>query len=317
MMAWASTFPLLLLSAIIAALGGGLFDSPKAAAAASLTDASNRRRYYSTMGVVSGIGVAAGTQAGALLIGVDFDSVALVSGLVYFVAFVSMVIVMPPVQVATARHGLFEGIGIALRDKIFVTYALLLMGHWFVATQFNLALVLRATDVANTESAVAWIYWIQSGVIILLGYPLPRLVERRIAALPMLILGIVLIAAGMGTVGLAANVPLLLASVFVVSLGTVLTRPGEQTVSANLADPVARGSYFGVASLSLAVGGGLGNFTGGLIYDFGQNTNRPALPWIVFLLVGLTAAAGLWRSRVVIDRLAAERLAASGDEAPA
>jgi DHA1 family multidrug resistance protein-like MFS transporter len=142
-------------------------------------------------------------------------------------------------------------------------------------------------------------------------------VERRIAALPMLILGIVLIAAGMGTVGLAANVPLLLASVFVVSLGTVLTRPGEQTVSANLADPVARGSYFGVASLSLAVGGGLGNFTGGLIYDFGQNTNRPALPWIVFLLVGLTAAAGLWRSRVVIDRLAAERLAASGDEAPA
>ena len=286
-----------MLSAVVAALGGGLFESPKAAAIATLTDEGNRRRYYSLSGVVGGLGVALGTQAGALLIRADFATVSLAAGSVYLVTFVLMLALLPPVRVATEAHGMFGGLALALRDRVFFVYAALMVGYWFMATQFNLSLVLRATEVAGSAAAVAWIYGINSGATILLGYPLPRLIERRASAFAMLVLGIALTVIGMVAVGLAAGVPALLAAVAVISLGTVLCRPGEQTVTANLADPAARGSYFGVAALSLAIGGGLGNFAGGVIYDYGETVDRPELPWLVYGLVGAAAAAGLWRMR--------------------
>jgi MFS transporter, DHA1 family, multidrug resistance protein len=74
----------------------------------------------------------------------------------------------------------------------------------------------------------------------------------------------------------------------------VLVRPNDQTVTAEMAHPLALGSYFGVAALSVAVGGGLGNIAGGVLYDLGTRTNHSALPWTVCAAIGLIAAGGLW-----------------------
>jgi MFS family permease len=73
----------------------------------------------------------------------------------------------------------------------------------------------------------------------------------------------------------------------------VLARPGQETVTANLADPAARGTYFGVAALSLAVGGGLGNYLGGLIYDMGGDGGNQ-MPWMIYAAIALASALGLW-----------------------
>jgi DHA1 family multidrug resistance protein-like MFS transporter len=311
LMAWADNLPLLMLSAIVTAIGGGMFEAPKAAAVATLTDESNRRRYYSTMGVVGGLGTAIGVLAGSLLIRADFGTVSLGAATIFFAAFVMMVIFLPPVQVATERHGFFEGINYALHDHVFVRYAALLIGFYFVSTQFNITVVLRATEIAGTESAVAWIYWINAGLITLLGYPLPRMIEKRISAYYMLVGGVALIALGTTLVAAAVNVPALLATVVVISFGSILARPGEQTVSAGLADPVARGSYFGVAALSVAIGGGFGNLTGGLIYDYGERVGRPELPWFVFGAVGAVTVIGLWHIRRAVARANSEMRAKS------
>ncbi len=293
-MAFADTYPLLMISAIVAALGGGLFESPKAAAIAALTTEENRRRFYSLAGVIAGIGVALGTQLGALLIRANFAAVSLAGAATFFVTFALMLLFLPPVRVASESHGVREGFAIVLRDRLFMTYVGLLMGYWFMATQFNLSLTLTAAAIAGTESVVAWIYGINSGVTILFGYVVPRLFERRVAALPMLMLGVALTATGMFAVGVSHTMLALLSSVVLISFGSVLVRPGEQTVTANLAQPVARGSYFGIAALSLAVGGGLGNYAGGVIYDVGQKHGLPALPWLIFGAVGIATAAGLW-----------------------
>jgi len=71
-MAWADTFPLLVLSVVLAALGGSLFESPRQAAIAAMTEESERSRYYSLAGVASGLGLTLGTQIGALLLPVGF-----------------------------------------------------------------------------------------------------------------------------------------------------------------------------------------------------------------------------------------------------
>ena len=294
-MARADSYGLLMLSALLAALGGGLFESPKAAAIAALTREEERPRFYALAGVVGGVGVTVGTQVGALLIGADFALVSLAGAGCFALAFVLVLLLLPPVRVATGGHGVAGGLALALRDRTFVAFNGLLAGYWFVWTQLYLSVPLAAIAVGGDAAVVAWVYGVNAGVTIVLGYGLPRLVGRRLRPLPMLVAGVALTAVGMGAVAGVASVPALLACVFVLSIGTILARPAEQTVAAGLADPAARGAYFGAGALSLAVGGGLGNVVGGVVYDLGQRLGVPALPWLVFAVVGLAAAFGLGR----------------------
>jgi DHA1 family multidrug resistance protein-like MFS transporter len=308
-MAYAGTYPLLMLAAFLAALGGALFDSPSSAAIAALTRADDRARYFSLLGVARGLGMTLGPLAGALLLRFDFSLVALVAGAAFLLAFFVTLPFMPPVQVATERRGLTEGIRMALADRRFMLFNLLLMGYWFMWVQLTISLPLEAREVSGTPDAVSWVYALNAVMSLVLQVPLMSLAERWLRPLPILVLGTALMALGLGGVAVVGSVPVLLLCVALFSLGALLAAPSQQTVAAELANPAALGSYFGVNALALAFGGGIGNFSGGVLYGLGRDAGAPALPWLVFCAVGLAAAAGLW----LMDRLVGR--AARRDEA--
>ncbi len=313
-MAVAHTFPVLLVSALLAALGGSLFESPKSAAIAALTDQSNRTRFFSLVGVVSGLGLTIGTQIGVMLLSIDFASVALGAAACFLCTFMVCLIFLPPVKVASGDNsaGLTYGLRLALRDRAFMLYNTLLMGYWFMWVQLSISLPLAAKNVSGTADAVSWVYAINSGMTILLQYPLVRLVSRWLRPMAILVLGMALMALGLGGVALAGTVPALLGCVVLFATGALLATPSQQTVTAELASPAALGSYFGINSLALAVGGGAGNLSGGLLYDVGRRLDFPHLPWLVFCGVGLMAAAGL-----ALMLMPERRYAGQGKPAPA
>jgi DHA1 family multidrug resistance protein-like MFS transporter len=292
-MAWANTFPLLILSAILAALGGSMFESPRSAAVAALTDDTNRGRYYALTGVVNQLGLTIGTQLGALLLGFDFATVALVAAGAFFLTFLVTLIFMPPVKVAAEDTGLTDGVRMAARDRPFIIYNALLMGYWFMWVQLSISLPLAARTAGGDASTVGFIYAINAGLTILLQYPLLKLASRWLRPMPVLIIGIIMMALGLGAIALVGDVPGLLACVVLFAAGALLASPSQQTVTATLANPAALGSYFGISSLALAFGGGLGNLSGGFLYDIGRQISFPELPWLVFLVVGLGSAGGL------------------------
>lgn len=293
MMAWATTFPLLLISSVVAALGGALFDSPRMAAITALTDETNRSRFFSLAGVVGGLGMTVGPLAGSLLIKTSFSLVALIAAGCFLVACIATVLFLPSVQVSTERGSLGSGIGMALRDQPFVILTILSMGFWFMWVQLTISLPLVAQTISGTSDAVGWIYALNSGMTVLLQYPLLRLAERWLRPLPILTLGTACMAVGLGFVAIANTLPTLLLCVAVFSIGALLAMPSHQTVTASYANPAALGSYFGVSSLALAIGGGLGNVTGGFLYDWGLQVQMPSIIWLVACAVGLAAAIGL------------------------
>jgi DHA1 family multidrug resistance protein-like MFS transporter len=309
-MAWADSFGVLLASAMLAAIGGSLFEAPRSAAIAALTNATNRARYYSLLGVVGGLGMTLGPLLGALLLRTNFSIVALVSASCYVVTFLLTVLFLPLVLVASERRGLTYGIGLALHDRPFMTFNVLLMGYWFMWVQLSISLPLVARAISGTTDAVSWIYTLNAGMSVLLQYPLLRLAERKLRPLPILVLGVAAMAAGLGGVGLADSVMALLLCVALFSAGALLASPSQQTVTAGFANPAALGSYFGVNALALAVGGGLGNYSGGLLYGLGQQRAAPALPWLVFCVVGLASAVGM---ALLHRREASARAGASRD----
>jgi DHA1 family multidrug resistance protein-like MFS transporter len=310
-LAWADSFPLLLGTTILAAIGGALFEAPRAAAITALTDERNRARFYSLSGVIGGLGMVLGPLLGALLIKFDFSLVVLAATFCYFVTFFVMLALLPPVRVATERRGMWDGVGLALRDRPFMLFNMLLMGYWFMWVQITISLPLIAKDISGKSESVSWIYMLNAGMSVLLQYPLLRLAERWLRPLPILIMGMALMAVGLGNVALAHSIPALLLCVACFSAGALLATPSQQTVTAELANPAALGSYFGVNSLALALGGGLGNLSGGVLYGLGQQLNAPAIPWLIFCAVGGAATLGLALLERGRERGAGARLATS------
>jgi DHA1 family multidrug resistance protein-like MFS transporter len=234
-----------------------------------------------------------GPLLGALLIRFDFALVALTAAACFCVTFILTLLLLPPVRVAAEPRGLWDGIGMALHDRPFMLFNLLLMGYWFMWVQLTISLPLIAKEISGRSEAVSWVYTLNSGMSVLLQYPLLRLAERWLRPMPILIIGMALMAIGLGNVALADSVPALLLCVACFSAGALLATPSQQTVTADLANPAALGSYFGVNSLALALGGGLGNFSGGALYGLGQEIDTPGMPWLIFCAVGGCAVLGL------------------------
>jgi DHA1 family multidrug resistance protein-like MFS transporter len=292
-MAWASSFPLLLLAAVLAALGGVLFDAPLSAAVAALTDEANRGRFYSLVGAISGLGMTIGPLVGSLLLRTNFALVALAAGGCFLVTALVSLLFLPPVHVADDGQKLTYGVGLAMHDRPFMIFTILLMGYWFMWVQLSISLPLIAKTVSGTTDSVSWLYGLNAGMSVLFQYPLLRLAERWMRPLQIVVCGLVLMAIGLGSIALASSVPTLLLCVALFSAGALLTQPSQQMVTAGLSNPASFGSYFGVNALALALGGGLGNYGGGLLYGLALQLKTPALPWLIFGFVGMGAACGM------------------------
>jgi MFS transporter, DHA1 family, multidrug resistance protein len=75
--------------------------------------------------------------------------------------------------------------------------------------------------------------------------------------------------------------------------GRALVEPMKDVVTAALAPPDELAAAYGFAFLALAVGGSLGNYAGGWLFDYATATGRFALPWALFAAFGALAGAAL------------------------
>lgn len=293
MMGFATTFPLLLLSAVLAALGGALFDSPSSAAIAALTHPAERSRFYSINGVVGGLGMTIGPLIGAMLLHINFTFVAFVAAGFFLIAFFVALFLLPPVRVSTGTGGLMDGIKLALQDRRFVLFTAILMGYWFMWVQITISMPLIAATISGTNDAVSWVYALNSGMGIVLQYPVLRIAERSMSSFMTLILGVLIMALGLLSIAFVGHITGLLICVAIYAMGRLLASPSQQTVAAHLSNPAVLGSYFGVSSLALALGGSMGNVAGGLMYEYAQRIQFPMLPWLVSGGIGMLCVAGL------------------------
>lgn len=305
-LAYAGTPALLFLAMGLSALGGALFEAPSRAAMAALAEVESRARVFALNGVVGGLGMTLGPLVGALLLRLNFQSVAL-GAAACFLAVVGTVLLLPAVRVASGQQSMGYGLRLAFGDRTFVTFTALLMGFWFMWVQLTLSLPLVAERLTGSSDAVGVIYALNAGLTVVFQYPIMRVVERRLRPLTLLILGVAVMALGLGLVAAAESMAALVACVIIFTLGTLLATPTQQSVTAALADERALGSYFGVSSLALALGGSLGNVAGGLLTDAARGIGRPALPWLTFALVGLATAIGM---AMLAERLARRRATA-------
>ncbi|MGH2549028.1 MAG: MFS transporter, partial [Thermomicrobiales bacterium] len=287
--------PAMLFAAMfLSGIGGGLFDAPEAAMIATLADESNRRRYYALVGTVSALGGAVGAQIGVLLLDINFEVVALLAASCYFFTGLLSIALLPRVVTGELVQRERSGLARAVRDRPFVLFSGILLGFWFVSTQFSITVPLRAADIAG-DGVLSLLFGLNTAITILLSYPLLRFTEKRLSPRQSVVAGLLM--NGVAYIGLAfaqSRIDLL-GCVALIAIGMLIARPGLQSLTVDLADQRSIGSYLGVNSLSLGIGGAIGSIGGGLLYDLGDRFDIAALPWLVFAGLSILTAFGLAR----------------------
>jgi DHA1 family multidrug resistance protein-like MFS transporter len=284
---------LLLLSGLLAAIGGALFDAPQRATLAALAPEQQLNELYGRLGILQNVARTIGPLIGAFLIRFDFQIVGFASAAFFLLAGAVTLAFLPPVSVSSGPQTARAGLKLAAHDLEFVIFTILMMGFWFMWVQLSIAMPLQIKHLTGEDSSVGILFTVSAGLSIVLQAPALRLAGRYLQPLPIIIAGMIIMALGLGLVGLRNSLTLFYVALFFFALGSVLSTPSAQTVTADMADDRARGAYFGFGSLAMAVGGGLGHILGGTLVDLAAEWQMPELPWLVFAVAGLISAAGL------------------------
>jgi MFS transporter, DHA1 family, multidrug resistance protein len=287
----------------LSGVGGGFFEAPKNAAIAALTEVEKRPKVYAVLGVIGNLGMAVGSLLGTALLQSGFALVALVAAALYLLTLVGNWLALPPLKISSGEGKPLVGLGEVLRDTRFLQFTVLLSGMFLMWSQFSLGLTLVAVRLSGTQAAVSWVFLVNTVVAILLQYPLTQWANRFLGSMQALALGTAVMALSLCGVAFAPNIVVLLFCVAAFSIGSSLQSAPQQVLVAQLAKEHVRGAYFGFSALAFAVGGGIGNFAGGLLLDLGKSFGLPSLSWLILAACGFVTAIAMWRFGRVLESL--------------
>ena len=278
---------LLWVSCFISGLGGTLFDPPRTALVVKLIRPQQRGRFFSLLMMQDSAGAVVGALLGSWLLQYDFRLVCAVGAVLFVLCAGFNAWLLPAWKLSTVKAPVREGMGRVLHDKRFVTYVLTLAGYYMLAVQVMLMLPIMVNDIAGSPAAVKWMYAIEASLSLTLLYPIARWSEKRFRLEHRLMAGLLLMSLSMLPIGMIGSLQQLFILICTFYIGSIIAEPARETLSAQLADARARGSYMGFSRLGLAIGGALGYAGGGWLFDAGKAFNQPELPWVMLAVIGV------------------------------
>ena len=291
MLGYATAMPTFFTALLLTGLGGALFDAPFQAATVAMTQPQERREFYLLANYLSGIAATIGPLLAIALLLIDFSAVGVAAGLCFLTNVFVALRYFPNTRPSTTSDGDdTPQLRRLLRDRIYLRFVAIMCGYWFVVTQVNISFPLLAESLTGSQSSAGWFYTFSSVLTLVLQYFLVRRLQRHFASHQLLITGTLIMTCGTFFLGTSSNFAFFLLWVACYTCGYLISRPMIDILVAHLAHPRALGLYVGISNISIGLGGGLGNFLGGWLYDLGKTYHLPLLPWSVFGL-----PPGNWR----------------------
>lgn len=236
-------------------------------------------------------GAGIGPLVGALLLG-RFEVALLVSVVINVLFWLGLVQGMP-VRVRrdeeTARVLTMLRTLLSRRPLLGLTLAS--AGFWYLYVQFSFTLPLYSRDRFGWPNAVGVMFAIYSVTVVVLQYSSIMWLSARLDRWSILALGAAVMAVAFAALAGIEAVWVLLLFAVVFSLGELLVVPILDIMAAELSPPGVVAGSLGLVSAGWAVGGVLGNFVGGFLYQWASATGSFAAFWSLHVAVALATAA--------------------------
>jgi MFS family permease len=305
----------------LSAFAGRMFEPPSGAMIADITTGERRIEAYGVLRIGGNLGWAIGPAIGGFLAALSYASLFFVAAGVLLTAATVIAIkveethpslsrsaapngatttAVPAVGPVLPGRGLsIEGTLTVLRDPIFLRYCLVTLLLFTVMGQLMSTFSVYTVEWAKrTKVELGTLYALNGLMVVFLQFP----AVRMIGALRMttaLVVGSLFYSVGYGMMGWGSSFALLFASMFVITLGEIITTPPSMNLVANFSPEDLRGRYMGVFGIFNSFGWSIGPLVGGVLLDLAAG--RPRLLWGAIACLTVLAALGFADLRRRID----------------
>lgn len=198
-------------------------------------------------------------------------------------------------EVQTATFGqAARNFATVLSNPRFMLFLVIFSGYWIVYWQEFIILPLYVHDYINPKTDTELL--LVTGPLTVISLQMVvSLVTQRIPAFRAITLGTLISALAWIILIVHPSVPMVVLTLFAVSLGEITQSPRYYEYISRLAPPGQQGTYMGFAFLPIGIGSLIGGWFGGLlVHHYGEVAHSPALIWWSVVGVGVTTAALLW-----------------------
>jgi len=258
---------------------------------ADLIPPARRAGAYALLRMIANLGVAIGPSIGGFITSVSYPlafSIAAGTTLIYALLVSFFMRETIPQWPAEERARQVKGYGPVLRDRPFMAFC---VAYTFAGMAYSLMMVLLPVYVKENfgvpESSYGFIMATNAAMVVLFQYSVTRLTQRYYH-LPVLAVGSLFYAVGVGSVAWAAGFSGFLLSMVILTIGEMIMIPTSTALTANLAPPDMRGRYMGMYGLTWGVAMGIGPVLGGTLND----QVAPVAIWYAGLAFGAVALLG-------------------------
>jgi proton-dependent oligopeptide transporter, POT family len=251
---------------------------------------------YSIYYTLVNIGGAAGPFVASYVHGhMKVENVFRVAALSVFLMFIGVVLLFKEprrsneAQAASFREAA-RNFGMVLRNPKFMLFLVIFSGYWIVYWQEFIILPLYVHNYVDPKMDTE--IMLMTGPLTVIGLQLlMSAMTRHIPAFRAITIGTLVSALAWIILIVHPSAPMVIATLFVVSIGEIIQSPRYYEYISRLAPPGQQGTYMGFAFLPIGIGSLIGGWFGGkLIHYFGEVKHQPQLIWWAVVGVGVATA---------------------------
>ncbi len=255
---------------------------------ADLIPADQRPEAYALLRMSNNTGIAVGPALGGFIATISYTVafyIAAAGLIAYGLLMFTFAVETLPQRSSTSPSGaqMLKGYLHILKDSHFTFFALSFVLTQMCATLMWVLLpVFAKTEYKIPENVYGWIPTTNALMVVFLQMYVTTF-TRKHKPLPMMALGTLFYAIGVGSIALGRGFGGFWVSMVVMTIGELIAMPTASTYVAALAPADMRGRYMSVFSLTWNVAYGFAPRLGGNLYDY----VGPQAPWIAGLFIGL------------------------------
>ncbi len=184
--------------------------------------------------------------------------------------------------------------GTVIGNPRFMLFLLIFSGYWIVYWQEFIILPLYVHNYIDPKADTELM--LVTGPLTVISLQLLfSFLTKRIPAFRAITLGTLISGLAWILLIIHPTVPMVIVTLFAVSLGEITQSPRYYEYISRLAPPGQQGTYMGFAFLPIGIGSLIGGWFGGiLVHHFGEVTHQPGYIWWAVTGVGVATAALLW-----------------------
>lgn len=179
-------------------------------------------------------------------------------------------------------------------DNALLTYLLLNMLIFIVYPLISNTLSVFTVDrIGFTTTQYGLLMTVNAVVLIVLQYPVTRLVDIRLGDKNAMVWGSILFGAAYLSFSWITSFGWSVAAIVIFTAGELLFIPSSSSTVGRLAGPEERGKYMGILGTSTGIGTAIGPLLGGALLDVSGNNS--IIVWVPIAVIALIAAPGYLR----------------------